>query len=421
MVAKINQGGNLYGALSYNQEKVNEGLGKVLATNLVIEPTDGAFNVASCMQDFERFMPSHIRTSKPIIHISLNPHPDDKLTDQQLADIGREYMEQFGYGGQPYMIFKHEDIGREHIHIVSTRVRMDGSIISDSKNYERSRKITDSLEQKYSLHSKEKNQGETWQLTPIDVSKGNLKKQIANVIKPLSEMYSFQTLGEYRALLSLYNIGVEEIKGENKGKAYRGLVYSALDSDGNRVGTPLKSSLFGKEHGLDRLEKRFEKSKETIKVNGIAKQTRATVSAFFASTRTESEFRAALREKGIDLVLRLGDEGRIYGATFIDHNQRVVLNGSRLGKEFSANVLNERFADNSPREDLQTPKPSIATNQSAEPTTNKHPQPQSAHSETNNPVGSLFSVFTPEVEGTDNKQPTLKRKRKKKRRYGRQI
>ena len=417
MVAKFSHGSSLYGALSYNQEKVNEGLGKVLATNLVIEPNDGVFNVASCMEDFERFMPSHIRTSKPVIHISLNPHPDDKLTDQQLADIGREYMERFGYGGQPYMIFKHEDIGREHIHIVSTRVRTDGSIISDSKNYERSRKITDSLEQKYGLHSKEKNQGEAWQLTPIDVSQGNLKKQVGNIIKPLFEMYSFQTLGEYRALLSLYNIGVEEIKGENKGKAYRGLVYSALDDDGNRVGTPLKSSLFGKEHGLDRLEKRFEKSKETIKSKGIAKQTRAIVSASFASTRTESEFRAALREKGIDLVLRRNDEGRIYGATFIDHNQRVVLNGSRLGKEFSANVLGERFADNSPREDLQAPAPKHSENK--QPTTNL--QPQSTHSETNDPVGSLFSVFTPEVEGTDNKQPSLKRKRKKKRRYGRQM
>lgn len=417
MVAKFSHGNSLYGALSYNQEKVNEGLGKVLATNLVIEPNDGVFNVASCMEDFERFMPSHIRTSKPVIHISLNPHPDDKLTDQQLADIGREYMERFGYGGQPYMIFKHEDIGREHIHIVSTRVRTDGSIISDSKNYERSRKITDSLEQKYGLHSKEKNQGEAWQLAPIDVSQGNLKKQVANVIKPLSEMYSFQTLGEYRALLSLYNIGVEEIKGENKGKAYRGLVYSALDGDGNRVGTPLKSSLFGKEHGLDSLEKRFEKSKETIKSNGIAKQTRAIVSASFASTSTESEFRADLREKGIDLVLRRNDEGRIYGATFIDHNQRTVLNGSRLGKEFSANVLNERFVDNSPREDLQAPAPKHSDNKQ----TATNQQPQITHSETSDPVGSLFSVFTPEVEGTDYKQSSLKRKRKKKRRYGKQM
>ena len=230
-------------------------------------------------------------------------------------------------------------------------------------------------------------------------------------------MYSFQTLGEYRALLSLYNIGVEEIKGENKGKAYQGLVYSALDDDGNRVGTPLKSSLFGKEHGLNRLEKRFEKSKETIKSNSVAKQTRTNVSESFRGTRTESEFRAALREKGIDLVLRRNDEVRIYGATFIDHNQRVVLNGSRLGKEFSANVLNERFADNSPRENLQAP--ALKHSDNKQPTTNQ--QSQSIHSETNDPVGSLFSVFTPEVEGAENKQPSLKRKRKKKRRYGRQM
>lgn len=422
MVAKISHGSNLYGALSYNQEKVDEGLGKVLATNLVIEPNDGVFNVVSCMEDFERFMPSHIRTRKPVIHISLNPHPDEKLTDEQFAEIGQKYMERLGYGNQPYMIFKHEDIDRQHIHIVSTRVRSDGTLVPDSFEKDRSNKIRKELEQEYNLiPAKSQDLGETWQLSPINVSQGNLKKQVANVIQPLSEMYSFQTLGEYRALLSLYNIGVEEIKGDNKGKAYRGLIYSALDDDGNRLGTPLKSSLFGKEHGLDSLEKRFEKSKETIKTNSIAKQTRTIVSASLVNTRTESEFRASLKEKGIDLVLRRNDEGRIYGATFIDHNQRAVLNGSRLGKEFSANVLNECFAENTQSEDIQVSKQSNAPRQSIEPAINKTPQSQSAHSETNDPVGSLFSVFTPEVEGVNNKQPTLKRKKKKKRRYGKQL
>ncbi len=425
MVAKISHGSNLYGTLAYNQEKVDEGLGKVLATNLVIEPSDGAFNAAACMQDFERFMPSHITTKKPVIHISLNPHLDDKLTDEQLTEIGQKYMERLGYGSQPYMIFKHEDIDRQHIHIVSTRVRADGSLVPDSFEKDRSNKIRRELEQEYKLTpAKGQQQGEAWQLAPIDVSRGNLKKQVANVIKPISTMYRFQTLGEYRALLSLYNIGVEEVKGENKGKAYRGLVYSALDDEGKRVGKPLKSSLFGKPLGFEGLEKLFDKSKETIKADGVAKQTRAIVSASFASTRTESEFRAALREKGIDLVLRRNDEGRIYGATFIDHNQRAVLNGSRLGKEFSANVFNERFADNSPqqeqRENLQTPTPKLPDNlrQTAEP--NTHKQSQSDHSAVDDTVGSLLSVFTPEVEGSNNKQPTIKPKKKKKRRYGRQ-
>lgn len=140
MVAKISHGSNLYGALSYNQEKVEGGLGKVLATHLVIEPADGAFNASSCMQDFERFMPSHITTQKPVIHVSLNPHPDDKLTDSQLAEIGQKYMERLGYGSQPYMIFKHEDIDRQHIHIVSTRVRTDGSLVPDNFEKDRSNK-----------------------------------------------------------------------------------------------------------------------------------------------------------------------------------------------------------------------------------------------------------------------------------------
>ncbi|MDT3367563.1 MAG: relaxase/mobilization nuclease domain-containing protein [Bacteroidota bacterium] len=422
MVVKISHGSNLYGALSYNQEKVDEGLGKVLETNLVIEPADGTFNASACMQDFERFIPSHITTKKPVIHVSLNPHPDDKLTDEQLTEIGQKYMERLGYGSQPYMIFKHEDIDRQHIHIVSTRVRPDGTLIPDSFEKDRSNKIRRELEKEYNLiPAKDQKQDEAWQLAPVDVSQGNLKKQVANVIKPLSEMYRFQTLGEYRALLSLYNIGVEEIKGENKGKPYRGLVYSTLDSEGNRVGKPLKSSLFGKALGIEALEKQFATSKETIKTDGVTARTRVVVFEALNNTRTEREFREALQKKGIDLVLRRNDEGRIFGATFIDHNERAVLNGSRLGKEFSANVLNERFADNLPRKDLQTRQTKQSDNlrQTDKSTTDK--QPQAGHSTVEDAAGSLLSVLTPEAGGQDNNQPTIKRKKKKKRRYGRQL
>ena len=429
MVAKISHGSNLYGALSYNQEKVDEGLGRVLATHLVIEPADGAFNATACMQDFERFMPSHITTRKPVIHVSLNPHPDDKLTDEQLTEIGQKYMERLGYGSQPYMIFKHEDIDRQHIHIVSTRVRPDGSLVPDNFEKDRSNKIRRELEQEYNLiPAKGQKQGEAWQLTPVDIAQGNLKKQVANVIKPLIQMYRFQTLGEYRTLLSLYNVSVEEVKGENNGKPYRGLVYSALDGEGNRIGKPLKSSLFGKALGGEALEKQFGTSKEAIKADGVTARTRAVVADTLATTRTEGEFRAALQKKGIDPVLRRNEEGRIVGATFIDHNERAVLNGSRLGKEFSANVLNERFADNSLREDLQRTQ----TTQPIEPENRRIPsvptpsgrgvpdaEPQTGSSD--DPMGSLLSLLTPEAQEQENKKSTIKRKKKRKRRYGRQL
>ena len=415
MVADIHKGNNLYGTLAYNQDKIDRGKGQILETDRVFVPYDGQFRVSDCVRDFERAMPSQLATGKPVIHISLNPHPDDKLTDAQLAEISREYLEKMGFGGQPYMIFKHEDIDRQHVHIISTRVRGDGSIISDSKDYERSRKITDALEQKYGLHPKGESQKEAWQLSPVDVSAGNLKKQVANVIKPLSDMYRFQSITEYRALLSLYNISVEKVEGANKGNKYEGLVYSALDADGQRVGKPLKSSLFGKSEGIARLEGKMHSSSEAIKSGKLAEGTKVAVSDALKASRTESQLRDALRKKGIDVVLRRNDTGRIYGATFIDHNSRMVVNGSRLGKEFSANALNERFTDNSLREDLQKPARNIPGAPAPE-----GKQPQTGITEIGKAAGSLLSILTPETEGQDN-QPAPRRRKKKKRRYGRQM
>lgn len=407
MVAKINIGSNLYGALAYNQEKVDEGLGKVLGSNLVFEPADGAFSVSECINNFMQFVPAHFRTEKPVFHVSINPHPDDRLSDDQLTDIGHEYMQRLGYGNQPYLIFKHEDIEREHIHIVSLRVDSNGKKINDYREHERSKRITEQLERKYNLHPAEgQKHSEQWELTPIDASQGNLKRQMASVIKPLAAMYHFQSMGEYKALLSLYNIHVEELKGEVKGKPYRGLLYSALDSEGNKVGNPMKSSIFGKSVGYDGLEKRMATSAERIKKQRLKLHTLQAVLEAKESCRNESEFREELRQQGIDVFFRRNDDGRIYGATFIDHTTRTVLNGSRLGKEYSANVFNELYGG----------KQEQAGN------TVSPIRLSDIYHTSEWGTGGLFSILSPEPEHYPKEDlPFPYRKKKKKRRYGRQF
>lgn len=415
MIARINIGSSLYGALAYNQEKVDENLGKVLASNLVCEPVDGRFSVLACATDFARWMPSpeHLPTKKPVIHISLNPHPDDKLTDNQLAEIGREYMERLGYGGQPYLVFKHEDIGRDHIHIVSLRVDCYGKLIKNSFEHKRSKEITELLEKKYGLIPAEgQKQSEQWKLTPVDPGQGNLKKQISSVIKALVNTYKFQTLGEYRALLSLYNVGLEEVKGEVRGKPYRGLVYVAQDKDGNKVGTPLKSSLFGKSVGYGGLEIRMEKSAQQIKQHGYREPVRAAITSVVDTIRSEGELREKLLAKNIDLVMRRNEQGRIYGVTFIDHESRCVFNGSRLGKEFSANAFNERFGQQHESENKH---------QSTVQPENSALIEESTPADAGNTLTSLFDLMIPEQAGAwGDYNHFQKKKRKKKRRYGRQ-
>ena len=347
MVANITTGNNLYGALFYNQEKVDKGVGTVLATHILREPVDGNFNVADTAEDILRWMPDHFRTEKPVIHISLNPDIKDNLADEQLVEIAGHYMDRMGWGGQPHIVFKHSDIEREHIHIVSVQVGQDGKKIKDSKRNERSVAITEELEKEYGLHpAKGQKRSEKWQLKPVDSAKGDLKRQIAAVIKPALSMYRFQTMGELRALLSFYNIGIEEVRGERDGQAYRGLLYTALDADGGKAEvTPLKSSLFGKSAGFDALERHMEHSGEKITKENSREQTRHRVSEAFLDAPTENALRERLRAYHIDLFIRRNDTGRITGATFIDHENRCVLNGSRLGKEYSANALNERYPE----------------------------------------------------------------------------
>ena len=126
MVAKISVGKSLYGALAYNGEKINGAKGRLLTTNRIYNDGTGTVDIRKAMEGFLACMPEHTRVEKPVLHISLNPHPDDVLTDTELQDIAREYLEKLGYGNQPYLVVKHEDIDRHHLHIVTINVDEKG-------------------------------------------------------------------------------------------------------------------------------------------------------------------------------------------------------------------------------------------------------------------------------------------------------
>ena len=344
MIAKITVGTSLYGALAYNGQKVNEGEGRLLAVNRIFDDGSGHVDVARAEQDFKRFMPEQVRTRNKVIHISLNPHPDDRLTDTELEQLAREYLDRLGYGDQPYLVFKHEDIDRHHLHIVSVNVDENGRRLNRDFIHRRSKRITSELEKKYGLHPADRRQLRTDNpLRRVDVSQGDVRRQVSNVAKAVMATYKFQTRGEYRALLSLYNVTVEEAHGMVDGREYHGMVYSATDDAGNRTGNPFKASRIGKSVGYEAVQRRFEFSKEQIRDKRLAETTRRTVAAALARTYRREEFVALLKAKGVDVVFRHTEEGRIYGATFIDHRTGCVLNGSRLGREFSANALQEHF------------------------------------------------------------------------------
>lgn len=422
MVAKINIGNSLYGALAYNGEKVNEGEGKLLASHKMFDTGDGKLDIARCMEDFKRYMPEQVRCENPVAHISLNPHPDDRLNDAELMNMAQEYLEKIGYGDQPYVIFKHEDIERHHVHIVTLNVDERGRKLDDSYIHRRSKRATNALEKKYGLHPSgdRKQRMEQGTFHKVDISAGNTKRQIGSVLKGLSGNYRFQSLGEYRALLSLYNITVEEARGEVHGREYRGFVYSATDDAENKTGNPLKASRFGKYAGYEAFDNRCATSRTEIKEKELAGRTKTTILATLRQASGKNELVGILKSKGIDTVFRETDTGRIYGATFIDHNTGCVLNGSRMGKELSANALQEWVvAASSPiPTGIGTTDPSQHTGE-REPFV---PFTKQVHEPGEDSVtGGMFDLSI--VPGTDPEEEAFRRKmqRKKKKRKSRGI
>jgi len=412
MVAKISSGSSIFGALAYNQTKVEELQAKVILTNRMMEPRDGNYRVGVCMRSFEPYLDANQKTESPILHISLNPDPKDVLTDEQLSEIAQEYMEKLGYGNQPFIVYKHEDIDRHHLHIVSVRVDENGKKLDHNFEYRKSMEICRNIEQKYHLipADKKEKQPET-PIKGIQYGEENLKSQIGGVIRPLVKSYYFQTMGEYKALLSLYNITVEEIKGSSADKMFNGLVYSATNDKGERIGKSFKSSLFGKTVGFEALQQRMAQSGEIIKEKQLKERTRAVVTKAMKLLLNRDDFEKQLSANNINVVFRQNDAGRIYGVTFIDHQNNCVLNGSRLGKEFSANVFNELFSSSNENSDKQSKQQTNSNIGHAD-----KPDFKSQHDAENS--DDSLNIFSMETNsGTDPEEEAfIRRMRKKKKR-----
>ena len=345
MIAKISATENLGGALGYNFKKVEKGEASILLAAELYQDREGRYTMEDVLVDMEALVPKKCRTKKAVFHCSLNPHPDEKLSDETLMQIAKEYMETLGYGKQPYIVFKHNDIAREHIHIVSLRVDSEGKKINDKFEKRRSKQITDTLERKYNLIPSSKVSDKEEVETPkVNISKENIKEQVASALRMVLKHYKFCSLGELNAILSRYHLAVEEVKTEFRGKKYDGLVYVPTDDKGGKISTPIHASDIGRGVGYTAVQNRMQKSKQNVKLL-IPTVRNKVLQTMRTSPNTEKELRQKLEEQGLRVVIRKNESGRIYGITFIDDKAGIALNGSRLGKGYAANVFNGYFSN----------------------------------------------------------------------------
>ena len=400
--------------------------------------TSGNVSIENCVQAFEPYIALNSHVRKPVIHISLNPSPNDILSEEQMTVLTQEFMEKFGYGNQPYIVWLHEDINRKHMHIVSVRINEKGEKIDHNREAIRAQNICRDMEVKYGLHPTlgEHSERELLSLQKVDYPKGDVKAQVKHTARTLLECYNCHSLAEYGTLLNLYNVTVYEVRGSVDGKEYHGIMYGALDDDGQQVGTPFKSSKFGKVFGYEALQKKFAASAEKVKRNNLTERARQEIVKAMQDISTKEAFARKLKDADIEVVYRINPEGRLYGITFIDHTNRTMFNGSRLGKAFSANVFNELFnnpdADRTrliPSPEQDTPRKERETDAEKRQEREEYRQQENRGNYQSEPSGSLidtsalgaidiFSVLMEDDHTHEYIDPAFRfgRKKKKKRR-----
>ena len=349
MVAKITTPKSIEAALNYNEKKVQKSKAVCLhAANYLKDAKD--MNFYQKLAGFERLNSLNERATTKTLHVSLNFDPSEKLAESKLLQIASAYMEMIGFGQQPYLVYKHEDAGHPHIHIVSTTIKADGSRINTHNiGRNQSEKARKEIEQLYGLVKAERQQQLPKPgIKPVDVEKAvygksETKRSISNIVGAVYSQYKFTSLPEFNAALKQFNVVADRGKEEGRVFKNRGLVYRILDAAGNKVGVPIKASSIGCKPILANLEKKFaanEAAKESlkpfvkIKLDDCLSQSPSSI----------QELTEQLKQKNIYTVLRQNTEGRLFGITFVDNQNKVVFNGSDLGKGYSAAALQSMLA-----------------------------------------------------------------------------
>ncbi|SFW87402.1 relaxase/mobilization nuclease domain-containing protein [Chitinophaga sancti] len=389
MVAVIKFGKSVQKTLNYNENKVREGVAKCLAAvNYPKELED--LTLMQKLSRLNKLAALHEDVTSPSVHVSLNFPPGEHPDEVTMQKIAKTYMDKIGMGDQPYLVYEHMDAGHPHLHIVSVKVRADGTRVNTQnigKNQSREARLF--IEKEYGLTPAQqhgalhRDESDALNSEVLQMGKTAVKRKIENILHRVLDRYHYTSLDEFNALLSRYNVRSE--RGTENSNIYKhgGLIFKGL-KDGQPAGPPLKASLFNiddQSPTLTNLQSRFEANKRYHKSNvkerdDLANRIRITIAQ--AKKLDLPDLIARLREKRIAVALHVGKDDRVFGITFIDHANKNVFKGSDLGKDLTAAAIIKKcgMAIENPGNVNSISEPSALSNATLQPSVSKPSESQ---------------------------------------------
>ncbi len=157
-------------------------------------------------------------------HITLNLPYNDHLKDPVFYEVAKDYMDQMGYGEQPYVVVRHNDTRHEHVHIVSTNVNATGTLINTSHPYRRNVAVQRYLEKRYGLSPSPPTKRRQHRELPVhrspelqfsmDDGQGT-RFYLQDVLNSILQKHKVRSFEELAKLVRPYHIEIKQTKSES--------------------------------------------------------------------------------------------------------------------------------------------------------------------------------------------------------------
>src|SRR5680860_1447053 len=230
MIARILYRENVHGVLNYV-------LGKTKSTVLGFSNT---YSDTDTDREFFASVLYHLGnrhdSGKRYVHTTINLPRGERLSDADFFELSKEYMQHMGYGEQPFVTVRHHDTKHEHVHIVSTTIREDGSMIDLSNDFRRNVATQKHLEKRYGLspspETKERKELPIYRNPDFKKEDVNgVRFYIQDILNNTLQKFKVRNFEELAEVVKPHHIQVRTIKN-NKGRV--GVTYGISINGGYR-------------------------------------------------------------------------------------------------------------------------------------------------------------------------------------------
>ena len=341
----ININRSLLNSIGYNEKKIVEGKAKRIGAENFLKEYD-QLRKEDIIERFKQRYTLNERVRQPGVHISINFGKVERIEDHKMARIADRFMTGIGFEDQPYVVYRHNDAGHTHLHIVATNIRSDGRLLKmERKEFFGAHALSKRLEMEFNLERNVRTAPEAQRQFAVDraqkviYGEPGLKHAISDVLNTVVDHYKYASLEEFNAILKQYNVIAD--RGGQDSHLHRkgGLLYQALDDNGKRLGVPIKASLFLLKPTLKNLENRFRQNQAQREIPRERLHT-AIEWALAGRAPDWKQFTESLEKEGIAIVTDRKD-GKERGF-FVDHAGKSAFEGSELGKGYDLESLRNR-------------------------------------------------------------------------------